>query len=366
MGEILGLGVTHYPGLIVPDEGMSMLLSRTLESGRVPPALRDPAGWPEPMRREWSDDRGTRAAGEHRRRLVEGFRRIRKELDAFAPDFVVIFGDDQYENFREDMIPPFCVFAVPEMVSRPFARTNRLFPGGNVWGEPNETEFTARGHVAGAMHLVTRVMEAGFDLSYAYRLRHEIGLAHAFINTLLYLDYDRQGFPYPIVPFHVNCYGSSIVKSRGGTAHLRTDEPVAEDPPGPSPARCFDIGAATARALAASPWRVALIASSSWSHAFLTAKNHWIHCDVETDRARMYELRDGTFARWRDLTTAGIEDAGQQELLNWVCLAGAMDTLGQRAEVVDWVETYVFNSSKCFTIFRPEPARSVAPAAPRA
>ena len=44
-------------------------------------------------------------------------------------------------------------------------------------------------------------------------------------------------------------------------------------------------------------------------------------------------------------TTAEIEDAGQQELLNWVCLAGAMDALGCRAEIVDWVETLVFNSS---------------------
>ena len=40
----------------------------------------------------------------------------------------VVFGDDQYENFREDMIPPFCVFAVPEMVSRPLARASACAP----------------------------------------------------------------------------------------------------------------------------------------------------------------------------------------------------------------------------------------------
>ena len=58
MGEILGIGVTHYPGLIVPDDVMGGLLTRTLESGRVPAGLRDPAGWPEPMRQEWGNDRG--------------------------------------------------------------------------------------------------------------------------------------------------------------------------------------------------------------------------------------------------------------------------------------------------------------------
>jgi hypothetical protein len=29
-----------------------------------------------------------------------------------------------------------------------------------------------------------------------------------------------------------------------------------------------------------------------------------------------------------------------------------MHALGRRTEIVDWVETYVFNSSKCFAVFR--------------
>lgn len=34
MGEILGIGVTRYPGLIVPDERMGLLLTRTPERSR--------------------------------------------------------------------------------------------------------------------------------------------------------------------------------------------------------------------------------------------------------------------------------------------------------------------------------------------
>ena len=49
MGEILGLGVTHYPPLIGPDQKMAGILHRTLESDRVPAAAKDPASWPEPM-----------------------------------------------------------------------------------------------------------------------------------------------------------------------------------------------------------------------------------------------------------------------------------------------------------------------------
>lgn len=341
---------------------MGALLTRTLESDRVPAARRDPAAWPEAMRIEWSNDQGLRAAGEHRRRLVDAFRRVRRSLDDFRPDVVVMFGDDQYENFREDVIPPFCIFAMPEMESRPFARRSRRGPAANVWGEPAETVFRARGHPDAARYLTTSLIDAGIDMAYAYALRHEAGLSHAFINTLLFLDYDRKGFPYPLVPFHVNCYGSSVIRARGGIAHLRANQGAAPDLPGPSPARCFDVGVAAGRALAQSPWRVALIATASWSHAFLTEKTGWIHCDVESDRARLAELQGGKLERWRHLSTCQIEDAGQQELLNWVCLAGAMHALGQHAEIVDWIESYVFNSTKCFALFPPAAGAAGMPA----
>jgi hypothetical protein len=49
-----------------------------------------------------------------------------------------------------------------------------------------------------------------------------------------------------------------------------------------------------------------------------------------------------------------IEDAGQQELMTWICVAGAMHELGQKGEVIDYVETAgVFNSGKCLAVWRP-------------
>ena len=185
-------------------------------------------------------------------------------------------------------------------------------------------------------------------MSYAYQPLHEPGLGHAILNTILYLDYDRKGFDYPVVPMLVNCYGSRVIRNQGGSEE-RSPEP---DPPGPSPKRCMQIGAAAAQALKDSPWRVALIASSSWSHAFLTEKNWWLYPDIESDRARFEEMKAGDYQAWAGISTAQIEDAGQQELLNWACLVGAVDELGYQAEIVDWYETYIFNSTKCLAVFR--------------
>ena len=35
------------------------------------------------------------------------------------------------------------------------------------------------------------------------------------MNTLLFLDYDRPGLAYPVLPFQVNCYGSRVIRNRG-------------------------------------------------------------------------------------------------------------------------------------------------------
>jgi hypothetical protein len=348
MSEILGLGVTHYPGLYAQDEDMARLLRRTLSGRNMPERAKDPLNWPAGMRAEWGEDDGARAAHLHRERCFNAFGAVREKLDRFRPDFVLIFGDDQYENFVEDIVPPFCLYILDEIESRPFEKENNAAPEPpNIWKEGSGTVFRHSGHADGARFIANRLCDEGTHLPYAYRLRHHKGLAHAFINTLMYLDADRRGFDYPVVPLHVNCYGGSLVRSRGGRLPL-SEIGREPDPPAPSAAACFDLGRAIGRVLAQSPWRVALIASSSWSHAFLTRKNDWIYPDHVSDRARLEELREGRFACWRDLAREQLEEAGQHELLNWVALAGAMAELGHKAQIIDYIETYVLNSNKCF------------------
>ena len=217
MAEILGLGLTHYPPLISPDEDKAIPLKRTLRGNKqIPEEMKNPSSWPEPMRIEYGEDEGYASSLEHRARLVAGFRRIREELDAFNPDFVVIWGDDQYENFREDIIPPFCVLAYDDFEAQPFAHRQR-----NAWEEPQDTTFKYQGHKEGARALVSGMIDRGVDMAYAYQPLHEPGLGHAILNTLLYLDYDRKGFDYPVVPMLVNCYGSRVIRNRAAPSSTR-------------------------------------------------------------------------------------------------------------------------------------------------
>lgn len=355
MAEVLGIGISHYPPFSGRDEDMASILRERLLDPDVPAPEKDPARWPALMREEWGSDRGTKAAARHRAAMLVGLRRAREALDAFQPDLVLLWGDDQYENFKEDVVPPFCVLAYEDMEVRPWAHAGEsamMHGKPNCWGEPPDQRFLVRGHREAGKHIVSALLEREFDVAYAYRPLHHPGLPHAFLYGILYLDYDRKGFPYPVVPFQVNCYGQLVISHRG-FARRFADNRKPLDPPSPTPRRCFDLGCAVARICRDSPWRVALVASSSWSHAFMVDKTWRMRPDVQTDRALYEAMVRGDYAFWRSFTLNQVIDAGEQETLNWFALVGAMSELGQRCAWSDFVETYVFNSSKVAAIFPP-------------
>jgi hypothetical protein len=344
MGAVLGLGISHWPRLRMREDAYAARLKKSLQDPAIPASAKDPASWPAEMRAEWGEDEGRSAAPRHREQIVEGMLRARDALDAFRPDAVLIWGDDQYENFREDIIPPFCVLAYDEdVVMQPLSADN-------PWGEDAAKPFTVRTAPDIARAVAAGLIEAEFDVAYAYRPLHYDGLSHAFMNAVLYLDYARRGFDYPVIPFQVNCYGSHVVSHKGSVPQLnRPDIPL--DPPSPSPRRCFELGRALARFLRHQPWRIALVASSSWSHAFLVNKHWQLYPDVPADR-RLYDaLLAGDYAAWRDTPLADIVQSGQQEVLNWFCLAGAMAELNSPLDWSQFVQSYIFNSNKVAAVF---------------
>ena len=90
-------------------------------------------------------------------------------------------------------------------------------------------------------------------MPYAYKPLHLEGLGHAFINTLLYLDYDRTGWDYPVVPFQINAYGRNMISGKGLTGRLFTAARPSMTRRRPSPKRCFELGVAVARSCGTAP-----------------------------------------------------------------------------------------------------------------
>jgi hypothetical protein len=112
------------------------------------------------------------------------------------------------------------------------------------------------------------------------------------------------------------------------------------------------MGAAVARSVRDHGERVALIASSSWSHAFLNDKDWHLRPDTEADRRLYAAMVAGDLGTWRSTTTREVVAAGQHEMLNWFCLLGAMAELGLDLEWSTFVETEIFNSDKAFAVYR--------------
>jgi hypothetical protein len=354
----LGIGMTHYPMLAGTDSHMADLLRWTLSDPGIAESLKSPAAWPELMRQEWDSDEGLAAAAAHRRVLREDLARCRAALDEFAPDVVVVWGDDQYENFREEVVPPFCILAYPETEVQPFEHMNEMgIP--NAWGLPDDRTITLKSDMVTARGLANDLLASDFDVAYSYRKRAGSRFPHAILNTQLFLAYDEAGddFPYSLLPMTVNCYGQHAIARKGGLARFADIKVEQEDPPGPSPRRCFELGKAVARAMSARDLRVAYVASSSWSHAFLNDKDWHIRPDTEADERlyKAFETRD--WEAFSSPTVQEIVNAGQHEMLNWFCLAGVAAQLNLEIEWSVLRVTDVFNSNKCFAVLK-EPGES--------
>src|SRR5436309_12791567 len=121
-------------------------LRRYMREERTPENCKNPHNWPDVMRAEWAEYECLAAVREHRCVLVDGFQRARQALDAFQPDLVLIWGDDQYENFKEDLVPPFAVYGLPEIPVEPYKASPVMLTRDNVWGQPEDVHTTWAGH----------------------------------------------------------------------------------------------------------------------------------------------------------------------------------------------------------------------------
>jgi hypothetical protein len=298
---VIGIGTSHSPQLSIRAQDWAHLLKKDETDPRLDyqslvqrakPGL-DAELTPEKF--EQRDQACLKAVGT----LGEALRKA-------EADVVVVFGDDQQEQFGDDNMPTFAIY---NGKSVPVVRDSGLRPSGwkdaerRGWADTAD-EYTNDDELAN--HLIRALNEEEFDITRCNRLRKEIGVGHAF--SFLYRRL-LPGSKVPMVPVMVNTY---------------------YPPNQPTPRRCYALGQAVRRAVESwkSEKRVALVASGGLSHVVI---------DEEIDAMAIDGLKNKKAETLFRLPREKLK-GGTSEILNWVALAGAMED--RELKYFEYVTTY--------------------------
>ena len=305
MAEIvLGLGTSHSPQLSVSWEEWNLLRQKDETDPRL-----DYQGLLATVRRKKPDIEQELTEEKWRKRdeaCQKGIAAVGAALKQAKPDLVVVFGDDQHEQFGDENMPTFALYHGKTL---PVVHHTGRNPA--AWKEAEErgwaktdAEYTNASELA--EHLISALTADEFDVARCNRLRPEIGVGYAF--SFLY----RRIWPggkVPMLPVMVNTY---------------------YPPNQPTPKRCYALGQAVRRGIES--WkqdaRVVLMASGGLSHVII---------DEELDKITIDGLMSKNREKLFSLPRPKLK-GGTSEILNWVALAGAMES--SRMELFDYVTTY--------------------------
>jgi hypothetical protein len=230
-------------------------------------------------------------------------------LENAAPDVLVVIGDDQREMFLDDGTPAFGIFYGDTIVdASPDPRTMHPSIQLAYWSQHADVPEGYPVNVGLATHLITDLVRDGFDIA-AYAQQpagRTVGHAFTFVRRRLMRERIK---PIPIVPIFVNCF---------------------YPPNQPTAARCYELGRAIRRAIAAygDDITVGIVASGGLSHFVV---------DEAFDRSVLRALESKNIAELKALSAERLV-SGTSELRNWLVLAGAVEDCD--IEVLAYVPAY--------------------------
>jgi len=292
MPIVLGLASSHTPSMFSPAELWPKIHKGLTRDVPQPAKLAEET--PEVIE-------------QHVRRVKEGFRTLRNEIEAAEIDLMVLVGDDQTEVFSEACIPALAVF-IGESVT---GSTSISWTGQKH--EDNHIRLKGAPQIAKA--LVKFLIESDFDPAYIAKLqplgRPPGGIGHAFSRIARAMGVGDTELP--IIPVFLNGY----------------------HPPLPTGARCYALGQALTKFFANRPERVAIYGSGGLSHCPVGPRAGWV--DEPLDRWILERIENGEGAQLKALFTFDSDTlrSGTGEIRSWIAVAGAFD--GQRSKVVDYI-----------------------------
>jgi hypothetical protein len=315
---VLGMALSHGPMLSTPPDQWHL---------RASADRANPQHWYRGRSYNYAALAAERGRSfEHETSLEERSRRhaacqralaeLRRKFADAHPDLVVIVGNDQLEVFKEDLIAAITVYVGDAIENIPFSEEQRakLPPGVAIAEEghcpPGGAVYP--GAPVAARAIVASLVEQDFDVSQSARLPkgpdRQHGIPHAF--GFLYRNIMRDA-PPPSIPVFLN---------------------VGIPPNQPRLRRCLDFGRALRAAIARldEKVRVALLASGGLTHFVV---------DEEFDRRVLEAMRNGEHAALAQLPESWF-NGNSSEIKSWLPLASAMQSVGRKMQLVDYVPCY--------------------------
>jgi 3-O-methylgallate 3,4-dioxygenase len=298
---VLGIGTSHSPQLSVRASEWDVLREKDEHDPRLDyPGLIKRAK--QGIQTELTPEK-FRQRDEACQRAIETLGDVLQQAEV---DVVVVFGDDQHEQFQDDNMPTFAIY---HGKSLPVVTHTGRNPAAWKTAEERGWAMTAPEYEANhalADHLISSLVDAEFDIARCNKLRPEIGVGHAF--SFLYRRV-LPGGKLPMVPVMVNTY---------------------YPPNQPTPKRCYAFGQAVRQAI--DSWdaskRVAVMASGGLSHVVI---------DEEIDEMTIDGLRNKKPEVLWGLPRERLW-GGTSEILNWVALAGVAESMDLK--FLEYVTTY--------------------------
>jgi len=287
MAELVGcIALSHGPQLLMPPDKWQDLPTRVKE-----PRLEIP---------ELNKDLTLEVKQAKFNRCMEAMKFLRHKLDEWAPDVVILVGDDQSENILEDNTPPFVFY-----IGEEFEATLKF----DYLGEsPLLQKRRYKAHPSVGSFVVEALIDAGFDPAWSRKTRYEGGLGHAFGRPLHFL---MPAGNYPIVPIMVNTYY----------------------PPTATAKRCLDFGKALALAIrgAKEVDKIVVVGSGGLTH---------VEIDERLDHAFITAIENYD-QQYLSAMASSILVQGTSELRNWIVTAACA---GRPGTMTDYVPCYRTNT----------------------
>jgi hypothetical protein len=257
--------------------------------------------------------------------IQHGIATLEQTMREAAPDAAIVIGADQEELLFDDNMPAISIYWGDTIRLQPWSMPDDLPEAYRVcaWGY-GEQQRECEVDTALARHLIDFLIEDDFDVAQSRYLLPEYGGAvgpAGYLNERRETEKRSHGMGHawafvvrrimneryvPLVPITINaCY----------------------PPNQPTAKRCYELGRAIRRAVAA--WgpgkRVAVIGSGGLSHYVV---------DEELDRAALQAMHDKDAEAIAALPKHRLQSASA-EIKPWICAAGALEDLAM--EIVEYV-----------------------------